>query len=532
MFPSGPRCARPELAARLRGAARPARLTRSVAAAVACTAATAALAAQENLGFEALDAAARPIGWTAGGGGEIAADGAAAEGERSLKVTRASAAGVTRVTQRVPASALRSGANARRALKLRLTGLARAPTAGTVASLWLRIDGPRGPLFLDSEGFGRERTAEDARAAPVDAESDGRWHRHELELPLPADVDEIALGVSVRGAGSVWFDGLDLRAVAADGAPPASPAAVRYLDAALDLMRAHALRSRAVDWPVLRAQALEHARGAASPAETHSAVRFALRELGDRHSYLQSAGATRALARSAVGNARTGVPLAAPQSARLGERLGYLAVPSFAGGTPTQQVDFAETLKTMIQAHDAEGVCGWIVDLRRNSGGNLWPMLAGLGPLLGEGVLAASVYPDGRRVDVWHRAGQAGFGEYTQLRVRTAYRPAVALPVAVLLGRGTASSAEVLAVAFRGRRATRSFGAPTRGLSAGNRTFPLADGASLVLTVAATSDAAGRIYDGPIVPDEPVPAAPSGADGIDPALEAAAAWLSSGDSCG
>ena len=209
-------------------------------------------------------------------------------------------------------------------------------------------------------------------------------------------------------------------------------------------------------------------------------------------------------------------------------------MPSFAGGTPAQQVEFAEKLKNEIQAADGPDVCGWVVDLRQNTGGNLWPMLAGLGPLLGEGELAASVYPDGRRVPVWHRDGQAGFGDYTQLRVRSPYSVDGRVPAAVLLGPATASSAEILAVALRGRPATRSFGAPTRGLSAGNRIFSLADGASLVLTVAATVDTTGRAYAGPVVPDEVV-----GAAGMrrqpettaDATLAAAVSWLRAGDGC-
>jgi C-terminal processing protease CtpA/Prc len=194
-------------------------------------------------------------------------------------------------------------------------------------------------------------------------------------------------------------------------------------------------------------------------------------------------------------------------------------------------VKFAETLNTLVQGIDIEGVCGWIVDLRRNSGGNLWPMLAGLGALLGEGELAASIYPDGRRVPIWHRGGQAGFGEYVQLRVRSPYGLRAAAPLAVLLGPGTASSGEVLAVAFEGRPATRSFGAPTRGLSAGNRTFSLSDGASLVLTVAATSDRDGRLRLGSLSPDVAVAASGAGSSGEDAVIGAATEWLIGGDSC-
>jgi hypothetical protein len=52
------------------------------------------------------------------------------------------------------------------------------------------------------------------------------------------------------------------------------------------------------------------------------------------------------------------------------------------------------------------------------------------------------------------------------------------------------------------------------------------------LTVAATSDAAGRVVTGPLVPDEPTVrgAGGAGASG-DAALEAASAWLTARDAC-
>jgi carboxyl-terminal processing protease len=494
-------------------------------------AAAAAGGTELNLGFETLDGDGMPVGWGYAGDAELTSDTAAAEGERSLKLTRAAGGGVTRLARRLPAAELRPGGGVH-TLRLRLTGLVRTSGPGVSAALWMRIDGPRGPLFLDSAGYGREPTAEPAVVSAKASTGGLGWQRFELELPLPQDADEIVFGVSARGQGAAWFDALEVGALATDTRPPAAPAAARYLDAALELMREHALRRGDVHWPTLRAQALEHARGAATAADTHLAVRFAVRELGDRHSYLQSAAASRALAAAPVSNARTGTPALAPGGRRL-DRVGYLSVPGFAGGTPVQQLEFAESLRNTVQAVEETGICGWVIDLRQNTGGNLWPMLAGLGPVLGDGELAASVYPDGRRVAVWHRGGQAGFGEYTQLRVRSPYR-AAQLPIAVLLGPATASSAEVLAVAFRGRPQTRSFGAPTRGLSAGNRTFALPDGASLVLTVAATSDVEGRVYLGPIAPDEVVAGADErrAAEAIEDAtLDAALVWLTARDVC-
>ena len=141
------------------------------------------------------------------------------------------------------------------------------------------------------------------------------------------------------------------------------------------------------------------------------------------------------------------------------------------------------------------------------------------------------MYPDGRESPYWYEDGKAGFGDYVQLR--TSRAPYVLrdpnAPVAVLIDSATASSAEVLALAFRGRGNSVLVGAATRGLAAGNRTFPLADGAAMVLTVAATRDREGRIYRGAIAPDVAVRAANAARDpragSNQAALDAALEWL-------
>jgi hypothetical protein len=529
MFLIGRRCGPPKASRSTPIVARPARLL-AIGIAIAVRAAFAG--AQQNLGFESVDdTRSLPPGWSfqsPADGAVVAIDPAVAQqGAQSLKIERRSASGATRVVQRFAAATLvAADGDARR---LRLSGYVRVAEGGSARpSLWLRIDGTNGPLYLDSDGV--SGAAPDGAGSAAAREPDahpGGWQRYEVELPWPPDVAEVALGVAARGVGTVWFDGLELRAVATDQWSDPAPAAVRYLDAALAIMRENALTRATVDWPSLRTTALGHARGASTAADAHLAVRFAVRELKDRHSYLQSPRTSVALRDAPVANARTGVPLVAAEARLLRAGIAYLAVPAFAGGTPAHQVEFAESLKNLIQAHDSQAACGWVVDLRQNSGGNLWPMVAGLGPLLGDGELAASVYPDGRRVGVWYRDGQAGFGDYVQLRVPVPYRPAARRPVAVLLGPGTASSGEVLAVAFRGRPETRSFGSATRGVSAGNRTFALSDGAALHLTVAATSDRDGHVLAGPVPPDEAI----ARVDGEDAVLAAAVNWLAGRASC-
>ena len=122
MFPIGRRCDPLEPMGFPRRAGR---LSCFVLASLSVTAA-AAIGAELNLGFETLDSNGTPLGWSfADDDAEAASDAMAVEGERSLKLTRAAAAGITRVTQRVPAELLRAGGGSERTARLRLTGVAR-----------------------------------------------------------------------------------------------------------------------------------------------------------------------------------------------------------------------------------------------------------------------------------------------------------------------------------------------------------------------------------------------------------------------
>ncbi|HEX2032930.1 MAG TPA: PDZ domain-containing protein, partial [Chloroflexota bacterium] len=79
-----------------------------------------------------------------------------------------------------------------------------------------------------------------------------------------------------------------------------------------------------------------------------------------------------------------------PLGRRLAGDVGYLELPEHVGRGADDAANEAQGERYASEAHqlmrevDEPAVRGWIVDLRRNQGGNLWPMLAALGPLLGE----------------------------------------------------------------------------------------------------------------------------------------------------
>ena len=194
--------------------------------------------------------------------------------------------------------------------------------------------------------------------------------------------------------------------------------------------------------------------------------------------------------------------------------------------------EFADKLHEIVLELQAQDPDGWIIDLRGNGGGNMWPMLAGIGAVLGEGKLGAFESPDGHPESWFYKAGAAGTttqNEDTETSARVEKPPFVLSGTpwaAVLLDRGTASSGEAIAISFAGRPHARSFGEHTAGFSTSNEMYTLSDGAALFLCNGIEADRTGRSYPDGIDPDVKLPSPglrPSEVN--DAVIQAAADWI-------
>jgi carboxyl-terminal processing protease len=221
-----------------------------------------------------------------------------------------------------------------------------------------------------------------------------------------------------------------------------------------------------------------------------------------------------------------------PVAKHVEERLGYVELPWDGGWA-----DYPTRAQRAIRAADGDQICGWIVDIRRNVGGDFWGYLAAIGPLLGEGDLGGFVFPSGARESWAYRGGKvlwAGQERGESYVEDPIYRPKRQHPpIAVLTSRATFAAGELVRVAVQGRPATRSFGEPTGGKPVLQLTASLRDGAFIVVSAARASDRLGKVYNGPIPPDQVVETdwtrfAVAG----DPVIEAAVSWLRTQPGCG
>jgi len=203
-------------------------------------------------------------------------------------------------------------------------------------------------------------------------------------------------------------------------------------------------------------------------------------------------------------------------------------VPGFFGGGEDGD-SLATSYHRLIEGVDtlAAETCRWVVDLRGNTGGNMWPMLAGVGPVLGEDTVGYFLDADSVRTGWVYAEGEARIGGSAVNAASPSYRLRSSRPhVAVLTDSLTASSGEAVAVAFRSRPGARSFGEPTWGVSTANAPFLLDDGAVLVLTVSTMVDRDGTVYGEKLPPDEAIIGEKTGERQTDAVLDRAVEWLS------
>lgn len=304
-----------------------------------------------------------------------------------------------------------------------------------------------------------------------------------------------------------------------------SPEARTYLREALSFMEQSSLRREQIDWPALRSTAFKQAGAAQTAAETYRAIAGAVGALGDGHSWFRSPEETDEDLGASVSQFH------GLKGRRLLGGMGYISLPGVLGDDETLAA-YVEQGQASVTAADGGRACGWIVDLRRNSGGNMWPMLTVVASILGDGPVGAYVRNDGTKIawTIKDRAPRLDGQKFPWEPLSPVARKNPA--VAVLTSRQTASSGEAIRLAFRGRPSTRSFGQPTFGVPTNIAIQRLSDGATIGVTDAQGADRTGRTYDGPVTPDEAVPDQRQGfGTKTDQAVNAATAWLADQPCC-
>jgi hypothetical protein len=273
-----------------------------------------------------------------------------------------------------------------------------------------------------------------------------------------------------------------------------SPIAKNYIDEVITILQNNSINKNKINWEDFRNDVYRHAKGSKTIENTYPSITYAITKLEDNHSYFAANIVSQDTSDLA--------PLPILLDEIVPENIGYIRL-GFCMGNDNQKQKYIDTVLYKIVKQNKVNLKGWIVDLRGNFGGDMVPMLVAVSPILGEGVLGYFYYPDSSFYTWNYKNGYLydENGIWWEQSTNTYHLKSPNPPVAILTDSITASSGEAVAIAFKGRSKTKSFGKPTFGVSTSNRVHTLSDGSRINLTVSVFADRNKTKYGNSVYPD-------------------------------
>jgi carboxyl-terminal processing protease len=348
------------------------------------------------------------------------------------------------------------------------------------------------------------------------------WKEYSISIVCPANAVRMKVGTILYGKGKAWVKNYKVTLTSIAGRK-ANKLAKKYITAACDTISQHSLVRDSIDIKSLKKTALKIAGSAKNYSDCYLAINYlleSLRPYGDHHSFFMKADEVVNWENNGSSVSKIEYP-----SYKAINDCGYILVPPFHGGNQNLMLAYADSLHQAIKKLERLGIKGWIIDLRQNTGGNMEPMIAGLGPLFSS-VKLGSLVDVNNKANAWYYKDGKYFGDgYTGWSVSNPVTVASNLPIAVLTSNRTGSSGEIVTISFIDNARTKSFGQPTWGLTTGNGSFNLPDGSRMFLASTIMADRNGRQFTGSIKPDVQIDN--TIVDNVDMVLKAATDWIKS-----
>ena len=187
----------------------------------------------------------------------------------------------------------------------------------------------------------------------------------------------------------------------------------------------------------------------------------------------------------------------------LQDNVGYILMPGMLLLDYSQEELNREAQKmydAILALSTANTLQGWIIDLRFNIGGNVYPMLAALYDLLGDTMVYGSKNIQGNILEHWLKGGGFYSGDKLEVQISPKKEPNPDVPMAIIVGKMTASAGEDVAIAFKHKENAVVIGDESYGFLTANDMQKLPFGVSMAFTTGYIVDSKG-VYTKNIVPN-------------------------------
>lgn len=187
------------------------------------------------------------------------------------------------------------------------------------------------------------------------------------------------------------------------------------------------------------------------------------------------------------------------------KRIGYIRIPGNNDFAFTQVDSIANDITGHINKINSTKIKAWIIDLRTNTGGNMYPILLGLKEFIGSENIIFGGFRNSKNESSgrWEiKNGKMLIDGIELARKVQLERPIRKdVPIVILTSCYTASAGEMTAISLIGRKNTFVVGEPTAGYTTAVQGFAINDNAGLNLATDYVHDRNLKVYKNQILPD-------------------------------
>jgi len=295
----------------------------------------------------------------------------------------------------------------------------------------------------------------------------------------------------------------------------------------------HSLYREKVDWVSLKKEMYQLSKEAKTVADLSPSLNYMLKELGDEHGRIYHNNQPIAYyfgglkAHHASYNPEIYGQIQQGQTyffkgELLDKNIGYLRIVGLRVGDNQKMT---KEIQDKVCELSEKGAKDWIIDLRYNGGGNMHPMVEGIAAIIGEGNVGGTVGLTPEESPAWKvENGDFYYGDYS-IQFENDCTVEKEANVAVLTSVYTASSGEVVAVVFKGRKNTKFFGEKTMGMTTATDWKVINDSTFMTISVSYYKDRLGHVYKDYVDVDEKVAFHKTADLATDEGVKKAKKWL-------
>lgn len=271
---------------------------------------------------------------------------------------------------------------------------------------------------------------------------------------------------------------------------------VLAIEEVLQVAQQRGINRLSIDWDALRTEMLQ----VRESQGFDEAIRTFLRAQGDNQSFYSRLNGNNIFESEANCNG------GGYDFGGLADNIGYIQMRAFIGSNQ-QATLFAGDRHNRARTQDGPDTKGWVIDLTTVNGGNIYPIIASLGPFYQQETLGYFIDADGSEIP-WGFSGDAAFVRSPNEKQTVVTDPYTLMDpnakVVVVVDFPTAGAGEAAMISLKNRPNTLIIGRPSCGLASVTESFTLSNSDILVLVTNYIADSSKEVFPGRLMPDEQI----------------------------